>query len=123
VPIDFSVDRVAATLHGRATAGADRAGRFLADKARQTLGRQAPLRPSRRGRPYAATRATPGAPPRRVTGRLLASVRYDADRRTGKVRVLVNTPGQFLERGGHAFLGPVLRRHGGEAARIALGIA
>lgn len=52
---------------------------FLAAKIKEVLNEPAPKRKSRSGRWYATVPATPGAPPRKLTGRLQKSVTsYDS---------------------------------------------
>lgn len=59
----------------------------LAKVVRQVLSVQAPTRITRGGNLVAATRATPFAPPRRITGRLQDSVKVQRTARGAKLTV------------------------------------
>lgn len=92
-------------------------GRKFARELRAILSVQAPLRTTRGGRVVAATRATPFAPPRRVTGALQGSVR-EIPTKHG-LRVVVFKPYSVpLEKSSrwygwpHRFVQPVLRMMG-----------
>ena len=92
-------------------------GHRFAVELRTILSVQAPLRVTRGGRVVAATRATPFAPPRRVTGRLQGSVR-EVPTKHG-LRVAVFKPYAVpLEKSArwfgwpHRFVQPVLRMMG-----------
>lgn len=77
---------------------APRLAKLYAAALREVCGVQAPITIIG-GRVVAATRATPGAPPRRVSGRLYRSIRVVGN------RVYVHAPyAQHLERDGHKFV-------------------
>jgi hypothetical protein len=89
-------------------------GEEFARRLRKKISVQAPLRISRTGRVYAATRATPGAPPRRVTGALQASVKTQKTAHGLKVNVY-KPYGWFLEysrKHPHKFFEVVLKEMG-----------
>lgn len=81
----------------------------LAREMRKVVGVQAPTRITRSGRMVAATRATPFAPPRKVTGRLQKSIHVIETKRGASVQVCAPYA-QYLEYGTgregfpHAFL-------------------
>lgn len=122
--MDLNFPALERRMNDLATFGLHAAGRFLADKVREILNVAAPLKSvqSKKGPSYlrAATKATKGAPPRRVTGSLYRSVAYKVDTAARAVRVTVADPGEALEEGGHPFLAPTLAKYGEEAARRAL---
>lgn len=66
------------------------AGAYLDAKLKEVLSVPAPSRRSKTGRLYATTRATPGAPPRMLSGRLRASVAFEVDGDKWALRVGTN---------------------------------
>ncbi len=67
----------------------------------------------------ATTPATPGAPPRKLSGRLRTSIAYEVDADGLEARVGTNVKyARRHEYGGHAFLVPTLDRWRGELAGI-----
>jgi hypothetical protein len=111
------VEKEAKRLTGR---GIEAAARLFANLVRQTLSIPAPparyktSRVGRRGRIIqprrAATPATPGAPPRRVTGRLRGSIAVEFNPVTNSARVGTNVVyGRRLELGDHKYLLPTLQ--------------
>lgn len=129
MPIKTS-EQIDAIVRRAAGKGLDAAARFLANQIKEVLSipaapvRYKTNRVGKRGsiiQPRrAATPATPGAPPRKLTGRLRASVAssYDASRAVAKVGTSAHY-GQPLEvRMDHAYLIPALRANLGNLARI-----
>ncbi len=101
---------------------------FLAARTRETLSVPAPrkaIRAAAVGRKKgailgyrAATRATPGAPPRKLSGRLRASTTARMiNRFKGEVGVSAFY-GKFLERRDHKFLWPTYEKHKADVRRI-----
>jgi hypothetical protein len=113
---------------GRVEAGLKAAGVFLAAKTREILSAPAPKARAKTlsGAAHfrAATRATPGAPPRLLTGRLRGSVTWAMrnDRRGVVLSSNVRYAG-ILERRGHRFLSLALKRHAKEAMALACRVA
>jgi hypothetical protein len=112
----------------RIEAGLKSAGIFLAAKTREILSTPAPKKRAKSalgGTHFrAATKASPGAPPRLLSGRLRGSVTWGLapDRRS--VRVSANTRyAGPLERRRHPFLSLALKRHGAEALALAARVA
>lgn len=83
---------------------APRLAKMVAQEMRQLLNVQAPTRMSG-GRLVATTRATPGDPPRRVTGALYKSVRA-----RGPVVYINKRYGWILDKTGHPFIKESIRR-------------
>jgi hypothetical protein len=113
---------------GRVEAGLKAAGVFLAARTREILSTPAPKKRAKSalGATHfrAATRATPGAPPRLLTGRLRGSVTWKLrdDRRAVRFGSNVRYAGP-LERRGHRFLSLALQRHGKEALALMARVA
>ena len=78
---------------------APRLAKLFRDSIREVIGVQAPVRLLPSGHIVATTPATPGAPPRKVSGRLWTSVQA----RGNKVYVLAPY-GEFLEKDNHRFI-------------------
>jgi hypothetical protein len=97
---------------------------FLANRVKELVSVPAPRRwvkPRRGGPRYlvATTRATPGAPPRKLNGRLRADVTYDVAQDGQSSRVGVNTKyGRRLEATGHLYLTVALARFQADLAAI-----
>ena len=116
------VEREVQALAGRGLAAA---GRYLANEIRRVVSVPAPyvmVRPRSGGQPYprATTPATPGAPPRKLTGRLRAAVGSwqpdDATVRVGVQRVVYARPLETWM--GHPYLVPTLRANLENLSRI-----
>ncbi len=103
--------------------GIDAASVFLVSRVKELISVPAPRRfvkPRKGGARYvvAATPATPGAPPRKLTGRLRADVRWQRmDANTNRVGVTVIYGGR-LERIGHPYLSVAFARFQGELEGI-----
>lgn len=86
-----------------------RAAAFAANEIKITLSTPAPLAPRTKGRsPRAAIRATKGAPPRKITGRLRASIAYKLDRAAVRSVVGSNLVYAKWEVWGHPYVAPTL---------------
>lgn len=89
-----------------------RAASHLANELKVTLSVPAPRKKARgSGRVYAATPATPGAPPRKVTGRGRAAVAWELVDNGAAAVVGIGT--KYMprhERKGHPYVGPTLAR-------------
>lgn len=73
----------------------------------------------------ATTRATPGAPPRKISGRLRASIAVEINKgkmqTTGRIGTNV-VYSRMLELGGHPYLVPTLQRYRGQIRTIVAGV-
>lgn len=84
---------------------APRLANMVAQEMRIVCGVQAPTKVTKSGRIVAATPATPGAPPRRVTGRFIRSIRVVRN------RIYVGAPyAARLEAQGHEFVQLSIKR-------------
>ena len=120
----MSAERVADEVLRLAGLGVKAAAIHLSRRVKEVLSVPAPRRRARSARTGVPTwRATlpaaPGAPPRKLSGRLRASVAYEADEREGEARVGTNVVyGRRHELGDHPFLVPALEASLGELAVI-----
>lgn len=88
-----------------------KAAAYTAKELKLTVSVPAPRRVSKHGRPYATVPATPGAPPRKLSGRGRASIAWMIDKAKKVARAGVGTiymPRH--ERTGHPWVGPTLGR-------------
>lgn len=102
-------------LRARAVRGLTAAAVHLAGAAKETLSEPAPRERllSRAGSVYyrATTPATPGVPPRKLTGRLRSSVSWTVDKATLRATVGTNSVyGGVHEAGNHPWLLPTFQR-------------
>lgn len=122
------VAKIASQIERGAGKGVHAAVIFLAARTRETLSVPAPrkaIRAAMVGRKKgailgyrAATRATPGAPPRKLSGRLRGSVSSRMiNKYRGEVGVSVKY-GRFLEKKDHKFLQPTYEKHKADIRRI-----
>ena len=109
--------------------GLDAAGYVIRKLLQSTLGVQAPLNigkplTMKQARSYrgfsirALTKATPGAPPRRVSGRLQASITWQ---KVSEFAIRVGTDvfyGKYLEYGNHPWLEKTILRYRRELEKI-----
>lgn len=109
-------DQIDADARRLLGAGVERAGYFFKGIVQQVLSVPAPRRKvaSRAGHHYirTATPATPGEPPRKLTGRLRASVAMEFNRSENVARVGSNVIyARVHEAGNHPFLLPTLQQY------------
>lgn len=125
--------KIAAQVQKRAGAGVKAAAVFLAARVKEAVSVPAPRKRvvNKLGdiRYVATQRAIPGAPPRKLSGKLRQSVTYELPGVTDKLRASAvvgvkarsrngfNYP-KRLEKNGHAFLMPTVRKYRKDLAAI-----
>lgn len=91
----WRTDKVLAEVERRLNRGLTAGANVLLNRIKEKLSVPAPrvLVTSKKGIPYyrATTRATPGAPPRKLSGRLRASGSYEVDIAERNTRIVFNT--------------------------------
>lgn len=100
-----------------------KAAALLTGELKKVLSVPAPRKTSKAtGRPYATTRATPGAPPRKLTGALRAGVTFTADAATLSARVICQVLyGRIHEEGSHPWFWKTVARLGDRIKDILAG--
>ncbi len=104
-------DEIIARMNAEVARRLTRCAAYFAKELKVVLSVPAPRRISRTGRPYAATPAIPGAPPRKLTGRGRASIAWvlAPDKRSSAVGTNVIYM-RVHETYDHKYVAPTLRR-------------
>lgn len=110
-------------MHATAVLRLRRAAVYLTNEIKETLSEPAPrarvLGASGSAYYRATTPATPGAPPRKITGRLRASIAYTVDPSNLTARIGTNVIyGPPLEFGNHPFASVTLNKRRAELKQI-----
>jgi hypothetical protein len=123
--VSFDIDKLMNEVDRRAERALSAGAILFVNEVKQTLSVAAPRRMavSKRGirYPVARTRATPGAPPRLITGRLRASIAWQFLWQPDGPIVRIGTNlvyGRVHERGRHPYLVPTWQRVGSRVLAV-----